>query len=72
MEISVIFNLVCSRSLQVYIVHLDLTPPQMFQTPSMIVMSIAATRMYRSLSDIASGTEILDTYDILSFLCHLS
>lgn len=39
----------------------------------MIVMSIAATRMYRSLSDIASGTEILDTYDILlSFLRHLS
>lgn len=33
----------------------------MFQTPSLIVMSIAATRMYRSLTDFTSTSGLLDS-----------
>jgi hypothetical protein len=36
-------------------------PIQMFQQPAMITLSIAATRMYRSLSDVVYGS--LDKYD---------
>jgi hypothetical protein len=36
---------------------------QMFVMPSLVMMSIAATRMYRSLTDFCSS----DTYDILNF-----
>ena len=35
---------------------------QMFMVPSLITMSVAATRMYRSLADFTSATEV---YDIL-------
>lgn len=38
----------------------------MFQLPSVITMSIAATRMHRSLTDFASSTA--DVYDSLLFL----
>jgi hypothetical protein len=38
----------------------------MFQLPSVITMSIAATRMHRSLTDFASSTT--DVYDILLIL----
>jgi len=46
----------------VVFISLDLNDPLnlMFQVPSMTIMSIAATRMYRSLSDFASdSTEVL-------------
>jgi len=38
----------------------------MFQMPSMTIMTIAATRMYRSLADLASETT--DMLEILPFL----
>jgi hypothetical protein len=38
----------------------------MFQLPAVIIMSIAATRMHRSLTDFVSGTT--DMYDIPTFL----
>jgi len=38
----------------------------MLQIPSVITMTICATRMYRSLSDFAPGT--MNQYDILSFV----
>ena len=48
-------------------VYLSLT--QMFQLPSMIVMSIAAARMYRSLADFVYGST--DMCFFLRFLCLL-
>jgi hypothetical protein len=39
---------------------------QMFQFPSLVAMSIAATRMYRSLSDFVFGST--DMYYFLRFL----
>ena len=39
---------------------------QMFQLPSVITMSIAATRMHRALTDFVSSTT--DMYDILLIL----
>jgi hypothetical protein len=41
-------------------------PTQMFQLPSLITMAIAATRMYRSLTDFCTGSA--DMYGIRSFL----
>ena len=38
----------------------------MFQLPSVVTMTIAATRMYRSLTDFASSAT--DMYQILTFL----
>jgi hypothetical protein len=38
----------------------------MFETPGLIIMTIAATRMHRSLIDFASGSS--DMYDSLHFL----
>jgi len=40
---------------------------QMFNMPSMIIMSIAATRMYRSLVDFHSN----DVYVILPVILHI-
>jgi len=48
-------------------VYLSLT--QMFQLPSMIVMSIAAARMYRNLADFVCGST--DMCFFLRFLCLL-
>ncbi|KAH9007637.1 hypothetical protein EDB84DRAFT_1572686 [Lactarius hengduanensis] len=44
-------------------ISLNLNDPfdLMFQTPSLIVMSIAATRMYRSLTDFTSTSGLLDS-----------
>ena len=59
------FNLVRSSLSQCRRRALILVHTKMFQLPSAITMSIAATRMYRSLSDFVSGTT--DMYDITFF-----
>jgi hypothetical protein len=41
---------------------------QLFEVPSLVVMTIAATRMHRSLVDFASGST--EVYDILHFLSY--
>ena len=47
-----------------------LSAMQMFQIPALIIMSIAATRMYRSLSDFGSDTGISETYE--TFVSYLN
>lgn len=57
------------RTLLVVIMYVRLSclsATQMFQLPSLITMAIAATRMYRSLTDFGSGSA--DMYGIPSFL----
>ena len=57
------------RTLFVVIMYVRLSYPsatQMFQLPTLITMAMAATRMYRSLTDFGTGSA--DMYDILSFL----
>ena len=44
---------------------LPLSVTQMLLTPLLIIMTITATRMHRSLVDYASG--LLDVYDTLNF-----
>ena len=46
--------------------YIYLSTMQMFQLPSVVTMTISATRMYRVLSDFVSATT--DMYDILRIL----
>jgi len=48
----------------------SLTAPQMFQIPWLLIMSIAAAWMYRSLQDFSSS-DVYDTYLFLSSLSSL-
>lgn len=41
---------------------------QMFQLPSAIVLSIAATRMYRGLTDFVSGSTHMYDIKVFTFL----
>lgn len=41
---------------------------QMFQLPSVIMLSIAATRMYRALTDFVSGITHMYDIEVLTFL----
>ena len=82
--IPVPFNLVgCLEGFSLHVCFSRCPPVQMFQSPALIVMSIAATRMYRSLTDFYNSTGLyafrhlhsilmLTTWPVLQSIRYLS